>query len=107
MKHLRQHLRNFARLCASLCSRLSHLAELVPQSPSFLGTTDTAKNGMGGVFFDSRNQGHIWHVPFPEDIQAALVSEDNPSGTLTNSDLHKTTNAKDAIEAKQDFEHFA
>ena len=88
-RHLRQHLSDFARLCASLCSQPTHLAELVPQSPSFLGTTEAAKSGMGGVFFDSRNQGDVWRVPFPEDIQAALVSEENPTGSVTNSDLEQ------------------
>ena len=88
-RHLRQHLSDFARLCASLCSQPTHLAELVPQSPSFLGTTDAAKSGMGGVSFDSRNQGDVWRVPFPEDIQAALVSEENPTGSMTNSDLEQ------------------
>ncbi len=47
-KSLRHHISAFAALAADLCNRPTHLAEIVPQSPSLLGTTDAAKPGMGG-----------------------------------------------------------
>ena len=84
---VRSSLDAFGRLAASLCSRPTHLAELVPQQPSLLGATDAAKAGMGGIFFDADGQGYYWRHPFPQDIQDALVSVDNPHGHVTNSDL--------------------
>jgi hypothetical protein len=79
----------FASLAASLCHRPTHLAEIVPQEPSFLGATDAAKAGMGGIFYDHQGTPYVWRQPFPEDIQQDLVSFNNPKGTITNSDLEQ------------------
>ena len=84
---LRQHINAFASLAASLCHRPTHLAEIVPQDPSYVGVTDAAKAGMGGVYYSPDGQGHVWRVPFPDDVQDRLVSVTNPSGDVTNSDL--------------------
>ena len=86
-KSLRHHVRAFAALAASLRHRPTHLAEIVPEEPAILGTTDAAKAGMGGVFFDHENNPHVWRYPFPTDIQQNMVSTDNPDGTVTNSDF--------------------
>ena len=86
---LRQHITAFASLAASLCHRPTHLAEIIPQTPSFLGTTDAAKPGMGGVYYDHTGQGYVWRAPFPDSVQRRLVSTDNPTGTITNSDLEQ------------------
>jgi len=29
----------------------------------------------------------VWQIPFPPDIQAAVILDSNPTGTITNSDL--------------------
>ena len=42
---------------------------------------------MGGVYFDHTGQGYLWRHPFSADIQRRLVSADNPTGSITNSDL--------------------
>ena len=84
---LRRHIDAFASLAADLCKRPTYLAEVVPQDPSYLGTTDAAKMGMGGVFYDSTGQGYLWREPFLEDIQRRLVSGKNRNGDITNSDL--------------------
>ena len=44
---------------------------------------------MGGVYYNSTGQGYLWREPFPKDIQARLVSADNPKGDITNSDLEQ------------------
>ena len=85
--NLRSHINAFASLAASLCKRPTHLAEIVPQEPSLLGATDAAKAGMGGVYFDHTGQPFLWRHPFSQQIQDDLVSKDNPTGTVTNSDL--------------------
>jgi hypothetical protein len=87
--NLRSHINTFASLAASLCHRPTHLAEIVPQEPSFLGTTDATKAGMGGVYYDHTGTPHVWRQLFPEDIQQNLVSYENPKGTITNSDLEQ------------------
>ena len=84
---LRAHIDTFAHLAASLCHRPTHLAEIVPQDPSLVGATDAAKAGMGGVFWDHTGRPFLWRVPFSPDVQARLVSTDNPTGSVTNSDL--------------------
>ena len=45
---------------------------------------------MGGVLFIQTSQGLspiLWRSTFPAPVVQALVSFDNPSGTITNSDL--------------------
>ena len=46
---------------------------------------------MGGVWLPSTQHPlhppFIWWAPFPSSVQQALVSTDNPSGSITNSDL--------------------
>ena len=44
---------------------------------------------MGGIFYDHNEVPHVWRQPFPADIQANLVSFDNPKGSITNSDLEQ------------------
>ena len=77
----------FAHLATSPCMRPTYLAEIVPQQPTLLGAMDAAKPGVGRVFFDSECKPHVWHHPFPPDVQADLVSFDNPLSHVTNSDL--------------------
>ena len=86
---LRRHLDTFAALAASLSSRPTHLAEIVPQEPTLVGATDAAKAGMGGVYYDSDGTPYVWRQPFPDKVQRRLVSADNRSGTITNSDLEQ------------------
>ena len=88
-RSLRDHIDAFAALAADLSSRPTHLAEIVPQEPTLLGTTDAAKAGMGGIFYDSTGKPFVWRFPFPDDIQRDLVSYDNPNGSITNSDLEQ------------------
>ena len=45
---------------------------------------------MGGVYFvqvQGVEQPYLWQEPFPLKVQALLVSFENPTGTITNSDL--------------------
>ena len=50
---------------------------------------DACKTGMGGIYFDANGTGHVWQHPFPDDVQADVVSSDNPTGRITNSDLEQ------------------
>ena len=54
-----------------------------------IGSVDAAKLGIGGVLFAPRKPPAMWWAIFPEDIQCHIVSTDNATGNLTNSDLEQ------------------
>jgi len=85
-KEVRHSLLAFLTLLNDLSNRPTYLAEIIPEDPLFLGATDAAKPGMGGVFFDGTTS-YLWRHAFPLAVQDRLVSTDRPHGTVTNSDL--------------------
>ena len=99
---VRHQLLDFLWLAESVSERPTHLGEVVPTPPSYFGAMDAAKAGMGGVWFppgppqplevqypptERLQRPTLWRSRFPPDIQRQLVSEKNPHGTITNSDL--------------------
>jgi hypothetical protein len=86
-RFVRDSLDAFCRLATSLCHRPTCLAEIVPQALLLLGAMDAAKHGMGGVYFDSGGNAFVWQEPFPHAVQRRLVSHNNPSGDVMNSNL--------------------
>ena len=78
-------------LLDSVASRPTRLRELVPTALACIGATDASGSGMGGVAFLPHPDGTVvpilWRAPFSQDIQAQLVSWNNPTGSITNSDL--------------------
>jgi hypothetical protein len=88
-------LEDFHTLAMDVAARPTHIAEIIPQTPAFIGACDAAKSGMGGVWLPPDRPSHrepahppiVWRAPFPIAIQQALVSFENPTGTITNSDL--------------------
>ena len=87
--NVRHHLHTFEALVANLCSRPTHLAEIVPEDPALVGTTDGSGLGLGGIFVDEELQPSVWRYLLPDDIRRSLVSADNPTGTVTNSDFEQ------------------
>jgi len=85
-KEVRHNLLAFLSLVEDLSNRPTYLAEIIPEDPLFLGATDAAKSGMGGVFFDGTNS-YLWRHAFLLEVQNQLVSTDRPHGSVTNSDL--------------------
>jgi hypothetical protein len=99
---VRHQLQDFLWLAKDVCDRPTHIAEVVPTPPTYYGAMDAAKAGMGGVWFppgppeplalqpprSSRLPAPtLWRQRFSRNIQDLVVSSDNPSGTITNSDL--------------------
>ena len=90
-KEARHQLLDLQLLAHDLANRPTRIAEVLPQWPTYVGCCDAAKPGMGGVWLPSAQ--HPLHPrtfgrpPFPSSVQQALVSTDNPSGSITNSDL--------------------
>ena len=86
---LRDHLSDFEALAQDISLRPMRLAEVVLDYPLVIGSVDAAKLGMGGVLFTSGHPPTLWCAAFPPEIREHLVSFENPSGDLTNSDLEQ------------------
>ena len=87
---------DFRWLLANLEGRPTRIAELIPSEPRCIGATDAAGHGMGGIFFIPTGEATpaqptyhacVWREPLPSTVQSKLTTFDNPSGTITNSDL--------------------
>ena len=110
---VKDQLKDLLWLATSLSARPTHLAEVVPTPPSYVGAVDAAKEGMGGVWFNVPEQlplaihprpadrlSHpiLWRSRFPPSVQQQLVSEHNLTGSITNSDLELAgTVGQDAV----------
>jgi hypothetical protein len=96
-KGVHQALDDFRWLAQDLEERPTRIAELVPLSPIAEGHHDASGAGAGGVWFPGQqanprlgyepNVPILWRLQWPQFITDAIVSSDNPSGTITNSDL--------------------
>ncbi len=75
----------------------TRIAELVPLHPVADGHHDASGAGAGGVWFPSpaitarhgytNTQPLAWRFQWPQEITDCLVTDKNPNGTITNSDL--------------------
>ena len=62
---------------------------LVTGWPDFIGITDASGHGLGGVILGENKAVPpiVFRLQWPEDISSSIVSDHNPGGTITNSDL--------------------
>merc|ERR1712115_730160 len=95
-KGVHQALEDFRWLLRDLSSRPMRIAELVPLLSSAEGHHDASGEGAGGVWFPSGHlapregttgQPVVWRLRWPQRIADLLVTDANPNGTVTNSDL--------------------
>ena len=99
-KGVHQALKDFSWMYKDIVSRPTRIAELVPLLASALGYHDASGEGAGGVWFPHESlsprgattdvlphQPIVWRYRWPQDIIDSLVTESNPTGTITNSDL--------------------
>jgi hypothetical protein len=75
-----------------LLLQLSHplpLHSLVPQQPTILAGCDASLHGIGGWLWQPSHPHtvYLWRHPFPSNIQRQVVSSNNPSGSVNNSEL--------------------
>jgi hypothetical protein len=89
---VRKALLDAGALIQELSRRPTHVSELVEQDPHYIGFCDASAFGAGGVWFSGSEslQPSVWRVEFPADITNQVVSDSNPHGALTNSDLELT-----------------
>ena len=95
-KGVHDALNDFRLLVDDLARRPTRLYELVPLSPTLIGTHDASGHGAGGIWLPSEsaiprthleNHPIVWRMPFPASITRDLASFENPKGPITNSDL--------------------
>jgi len=72
-----------------LSKQPTHVNELLPNPPSYVAYHDASAEGAGGVWFSLSTdmQPLLWRITFPRDITNSVISDDNPSGCIANSDL--------------------
>jgi len=78
--------RTFLRDSVSTPTRCRNL---VPAWPDYVGVTDASGHGVGGCII-GENKGvppTIFRFQWPPEISNNIVSDDNPEGTISNSDL--------------------
>jgi hypothetical protein len=86
---VRHALIDIAAVIRDLASRPTHVSELVEQTLDYTGYCDASAFGAGGVWFGGKKKLKpiVWRVQWPKDVTDAVVSDSNPHGRLTNSDL--------------------
>jgi Reverse transcriptase (RNA-dependent DNA polymerase). len=95
-QEVHQALDDFRWILRHIAARPTRIAELVPLLPSALGYHDASGSGGGGVWFPAehliprgspRQQPLLWRYQWPPEIQARLITDKNPHGTISISDL--------------------
>jgi hypothetical protein len=86
---IRDSLLDFMALATDLCNRPTRLGEIVDSVPVAYGTADASGQGMGGIWLSALPDfcPLLWRAPFPSKIQLCLITDVNPTGSITNSDL--------------------
>ena len=74
-------------LVASLATRPTHLQEIRPHPPTWIGATDASLTGMGGVCYSPSGNWHVWRLTFSTSIRVHILTDENPNGFLTINDL--------------------
>lgn len=87
---VQDQIEDFWWLANDIVRRPTRLAEIFPAEPHHVGACDAAKSGMGGVWLPKTPDEFdpiVWRWEHPENIQNFMLTDDNPRGTITNSDL--------------------
>ena len=88
---MKDQLDDFEYLAKDLSRRPTSIAELVPDHPVAVGPHDASGLGMGGVWLPSVTHSNLepslWRAKFPPEIVSELVTFENPSGSVNNSQL--------------------
>jgi hypothetical protein len=85
---MRQAFKDIKYLVRQLAQRPTHASKLVQGDDDFLGYCDASAAGAGGVWFGpGLDTPIVWRYQFHPDITNQVVSDDNPTGTITNLDL--------------------
>ena len=96
-KGVHDALNDFRWMHDNISTRPTRIAELIPLPPVAAGHHDASGKGAGGIWFPGSQltprMGYtssaplVWRHEWPPHITARLVTDTNPSGCITNSDL--------------------
>ncbi|KAL3823120.1 hypothetical protein ACHAXA_006450 [Cyclostephanos tholiformis] len=96
-KGVHDALDDFRWLHRHISTRPTRIAELVPLQPVAEGHHDASATGAGGIWFPSPSltprTGYTntsplaWRFRWPQDVVNKIVTDANPQGSITNSDL--------------------
>ena len=88
-KHLLQAIEDCRTLLKISTAAPTKCSQLVASWPDYIGVVDASGHGVGGAIFGENKAcpPTIFRFQWPEDITNAIVSDSNPEGTITNSDL--------------------
>ena len=88
-QHVYDTAADFQGLVHSLGTRPTRLQELVPTAPLAVRASDACRRGMGGVWLDGPAAAPplVWRSGFSPQISDALITFENPRGTVSISDL--------------------
>jgi hypothetical protein len=86
---LRPALEDLISLLRLISSHPTHVFELVPDMPCYVSYHHAMAEGARGVWFSLADHMSplLWHKVFPSDIAANVISDTNPAGGITSSNL--------------------
>ena len=96
-KEVHNALDDFRWMHNNIATRPTRIAEIIPLLPAAEGHHDASGIGAGGVWFLGDNiiprEGYVkgkpilWRYKWPQYIVDRLITDQNPNGTISNSDL--------------------
>jgi hypothetical protein len=95
-REVHQAIDDFRWILHHISQRPTRIAELIPLLPSALGHHDASGSGAGGVWFPAQHlvprgtavvQPLLWRFQWPNHIQKRLITDKNPTSTISISDL--------------------
>jgi len=91
-KASRQALKDWHMLLPVALKSPTPCEDLVPALADFGGYCDASQMGAGGVWFglERKLPPIIWRIEFPPEIRKQMVTQSNPKGSISNSDLEMT-----------------
>jgi hypothetical protein len=88
-KDLRAAIKGMRTLLQQLTIKPMRCHKLVAGWPNFVGVKDASRHGIGGIIIGelSKCTPTIFWFVWLDDVTKAIVSQSNPAGTISNSDL--------------------
>jgi hypothetical protein len=86
---LRAAMEGMRTLLQQLTPKPMHCHELVTGWPNYVGVKDASIHRVGGIIVGvlSKCTPTVFRFAWPHDMTRAIVSQSNPAGIITNSDL--------------------
>ena len=82
-------LSDWSHMVRYLKNNPTSVLQLIVNAPWYIGFSDACKLGAGGIWCSGTQflLPFLWQVEWPQDIQDALITDNNPKGSITINDL--------------------